>query len=620
MLKRLLLTFGGGSNPLGLECPVGTVTLFVGPNNSGKSQALADILRQIGSALAGTTVVGELELEPPKDERLQEEFISSAAEGLLKIREAPPVVDERDALYRIGDTKGPWGRMVCRRRLDLFAYALMLEKDASGSSSAMPRQPITKAMQHIHAQLKAHASPEELRTLTRSWAAQGFIRFVGYSHLLRKHTIKLDGATRLSLVQDTAAPDWRAQDEVPRNTLVDLLKNPQRLDSLRRLVHKEFGSYPVIDTTHPGKTSLKLAEAEPASHERSTTPEALAYFDRARPLDQFSDGMRSFIGLLAAILSGDHRITLLDEPEAFLHPPLARSLGTDLYHLARSQRAQVLAATHSPDFLMGCVQAGPEVSIIRLTFKSGQPDARILSPVKLRSVMRHPLLRSTGVFGALFHEGAVVCESDSDRAFYQEVNERLLAEGRGAPGCAFLNAQNKQTLHRIVAPLREMGVPAAAIVDLDVVSKGDDLRRLLDAAQANPSARESLLQAKDRFFRLFCSVAGSEEEAKKQMKRCGVSLLPEGDRKALRTFLLEPLADHGIFVVPCGELESWLPGHVQGVGRSDKAKWLMHVFERMGDDPDAPGYLRPQQDDVWAFVDRLAAWIASPGSGMPSAA
>jgi ABC-type cobalamin/Fe3+-siderophores transport system ATPase subunit len=621
MLKKLLLGFGRTPEDLELDCPVGTITVFVGPNNSGKSQALHDIERQLRGPFMLNPIVEELEVVFPSAP-LEEELLDKVVADLQKILEASEDgSDDKAADRSPGRTKDPWMRLMGRRRLDIIAFKALPENQNRAPEAEDFAESFRATLRRIRAKVQEHAAQGSLRALAREWISQGVIRLVGYASVLSRFCVKLDGSTRLLLVRDTEAPDWRGQDKHAKpNHLVELLKHPKQLESLRRLVHREFRHYPVIDTTHPGKTVLKMASEEPGSHERSTSPEALAYFDAARPIEEFSDGVKSFVGLLAAILSGDHRIILIDEPEAFLHPPLARSLGTALYQLARGQQAQVLAATHSPDFLMGCVQAGPEVSIIRLTYKDGQPAARVLRPAQLQKVMRHPLLRSTGVLGALFHEGAIVCESDSDRAFYQEVNERLLAAGRGAHGCAFLNAQNKQTLHRIVAPLREMGVPAAAIIDLDVLSKGDELRRLLDAAQAQPSARESLIQAKDRFFKLFCAaVGGDEEEARRQMKREGVSLLSEGDCKALRTFLLDPLADHGIFVVPCGELESWLSMLAKGLGRSDKAKWLMQVFERMGDDPDHPTYARPGSDDVWAFMDRLAAWIVAPSSGMTPA-
>jgi hypothetical protein len=59
---------------------------------------------------------------------------------------------------------------------------------------------------------------------------------------------------------------------------------------------------------------------------------------------------------------------------------------------------------------MGCIQSGKRVNIVRLTWRSGVASARLLSADKLQTMMRDPLLRSTGVLGALFHEGAIVCE------------------------------------------------------------------------------------------------------------------------------------------------------------------------------------------------------------------
>ena len=62
-------------------------------------------------------------------------------------------------------------------------------------------------------------------------------------------------------------------------------------------------------------------------------------------------------------------------------------------------------------------------------------------------------------------EGGILGERD---------NERLLAENdpRGISNCLFLNAQNKQTVWDIVKPLRELGIPALAIVDIDILKDG----------------------------------------------------------------------------------------------------------------------------------------------------
>jgi hypothetical protein len=194
-----------------------------------------------------------------------------------------------------------------------------------------------------------------------------------------------------------------------------------------------------------------------------------------------------------------------------------------------------------------------------------------------------------------------VCEGDSDRAFYQEVNERLLAPNKGGSAdTIFLNAQNKSTVRRIVRPLREMGIPAAAVVDFDII-KGTDLKDLLVTCSVPPALIHSLttlrgdLEAKFRTLGL-------------DMKRGGISLLPSAEQEACRS-LLDQLEAYGVFVVPTGEVESWL-SHL-GVTAA-KEDWLAAIFERMRADPDQSDYVRPVEGDVWAFVRRIATWINDP--------
>jgi hypothetical protein len=313
-----------------------------------------------------------------------------------------------------------------------------------------------------------------------------------------------------------------------------------------------------------------------------------------------SDGIRAFTGLTAAVLSADYRIMLVDEPEAFLHPPLTRKLGKRLTQLAAERGANLLAATHSPDFVMGCITSGQAVNIVRLTYRRGIPGARLLSADKLETMMRDPLLRSTGVLGALFHEGAVVCEADADRVFYAEVNERLLAHrAGGADGVVFLNAQNKQTVRRIIRPLREMGLPAAAILDLDLLKGREDFRDLLQSAFVPEVFWEPWEEQRRRLHQQINNA---------DFKDGGIHRLG-GEARAMADTLLAALAEYGVFLVPNGELECWLPElEVGGHG----PEWLTQVFAKMGTDPSDPAYRKPTSGGVWRFIQGVAAWVADP--------
>src|SRR5690606_10718886 len=157
----------------------------------------------------------------------------------------------------------------------------------------------------------------------------------------------------------------------------------------------------------------------------------------------------------------------------FLHPALAHKLGKELASSLVGTNKRLFVATHSAQFLMGCIQSGVPIHVVRLTYNFAPPTARLLAQDRMLDLMRQPLLRSTGVLNGLFFETVVVAEADADRAFYQEINERLVAAGdpRGMANALFVNAQNKQTVWDIVRPLRELGIPTVGVVDVDVLSE-----------------------------------------------------------------------------------------------------------------------------------------------------
>lgn len=353
---------------------------------------------------------------------------------------------------------------------------------------------------------------------------------------------------------------------------------------------------------------LSVRPPESIAEEKVLDTPAVRFHGAARHINEYSDGVKAYTGLLAAVLSGQFRIILVDEPDAFLHPPLVRRLGRTLGGLASAQNAKVVAATHDADFVMGAVQSGAGVNVVRLTYRAGVPTARVLDAAALKRLMMDPLLRSTGVLRALFHNAAVVCEADADRAFYEECNERnLAADGTGVPDAVFLNAQNKQTIRRIVAPLRRMGIPAAAVPDLDVM-KDNDLLRLAGACFVEPAVLKAV-KVRLRTIQAAFAKAGL------LLDKAGLAAIDPPTRQEVAG-LIGVLAEYGMFVVTVGEVEDWLPYLGVAVAKKD---WLPAMFAAMGTDPDDPAYERPRADDVWAFLRRIGRWVENPNrKGMPA--
>jgi predicted ATPase len=549
MIKDIKLKFGRaeGLNPESIVAM--PITVFVGPNNSGKSKILTEIQQfcTSGNRNSNNVIIDSIELESISDEVLDKKI-----EGVT-LKPNPGEAQHPGYIF-VG--KGPTRHQVPE---DQFKQALK--------------------------------TPNAQPTHTCQW-------YLAYNTLI------LNGSNRINLVNQQAAGNLQG----PAHTSFQLLfRDDEKRKEVRRIIHDAFGQYLVIDPTNLGQLNLRLSKEPPKDdkEERGIHAEAVEFHSKAMLINHASDGVKAFTGMVTEMIAGDPSVLLMDEPEAFLHPSLSFKLGKEVSGIMSASDKRLFVATHSPNFVMGCIQSGAPVNIVRLTYRNNVPTARILPNEDILKLMRNPLLRSTGVLSGLFYEFVIVTESDADRAFYQEINDRLLkhSKGRGIPNCLFLHAQNKQTVKTIIKPLRELGIPVAGIVDIDVLKDGGSVwSSFLDSGSIPELEREPLASLRQALKRKF-------EESGKNMKRDGgIQILNEEDQEALQNFF-NKLSDYGLFVVPNGELESWLKElNVSGHGPN----WLVEIFEKMGEDPSYSNYLKPRDGDVWNFVDGISKWFFDP--------
>lgn len=428
---------------------------------------------------------------------------------------------------------------------------------------------------------------------------------------LTHSTLILDGRNRINLINEQGAGDLQ---RAPQTSFQVLFRDNAKRQEVRRMVYEAFGTHFVLDPTNMGTLRIRLSSRAPHTEmeERGIHEEAVRFHAAAQLIDQASDGVKAFTGIVTEVMAGDPHVMLMDEPEAFLHPSLASKLGQEVSRAALAADKRILVSTHSPAFVMGCIQSGAPVNIVRLTYRGGTATARVLPSSEILELMRHPLLRSTGVLTGLFYEFVVVTESDADRAFYQEINERLLQlrPDWGIPNCLFINAQNKQTIHTIIRPLRKLGIPAVGIVDVDALKDGGtNWTNLLSGASVPEISRTALAGMR-------ANIKAAMDASGKDMKRDGgIKILKDQEFEAAQN-LVSQLSEYGIFVVPGGELESWLL-HLE-VGRHGPS-WLIGIFEKMGEDPADEEYVKPTDDDVWLFLSIVKKWLIDPSrKGIPT--
>lgn len=330
-------------------------------------------------------------------------------------------------------------------------------------------------------------------------------------------------------------------------------------------------------------------------------------------MDDQGDGIRSFIATVLALLVGGRPVLLLDEPEAFLHPPQALQLGTTIVEQASNDR-QIVVATHSVDLLRGILNRRTDVGVVRPSRDGVDAKTTMLSAEEVQEMANDPLLSSTRILDGLFYKGVVVVEADSDSAFYQ----RVARMKRPGDEIHYAHAHNKQTLYKVVEPYEKMGVKVVAVADFDILKRADEFKRLLEAKADDPitevmEAQEQIRLSvegaplSEKLTELRSSlenlaeqpsdiVEGREAETLAGIKRRVKRALEESDawsacKQEGREALSEPnkvafdvidtfCRERGLLIVPVGELESWLVP--LGLSRSNnKNAWIVRALQTL---------------------------------------
>lgn len=388
--------------------------------------------------------------------------------------------------------------------------------------------------------------------------------------------------------------------------------------SLSAKFRKAFGSDLVVHRNAGNQVPLHVGQKPPilAGEDRVS----LSYLERLEALPQLQtqgDGMRSFAGVLLATSVGRESIMLIDEPEAFLHPPQAKLLGLTLVQERRSKR-QLFIATHSTDILRGVLEANsPNVKVLRIQRVGAVNNVRLLSSARIRELWSDPLLRYSNILDGLFHEGVVVCEADSDCRFYAAVLDAATAQSQPEtkrPDLMFTHCGGKARLPLVIRALREVDVPVKAVADFDVLSDEQPLRTIVEALGAQWSAIEqdwrlvknsvdakrpdlNTADVQREFERILGSVGTPvlPEKARSDLqsvlkrssawsnaKLVGKAFVPSGDPTRACERLLTGLRAAGLHVVEVGELEGFVRT-ADGHG----PKWVNSVLSRnLGEDPE----------------------------------
>jgi energy-coupling factor transporter ATP-binding protein EcfA2 len=334
------------------------------------------------------------------------------------------------------------------------------------------------------------------------------------------------------------------------------------------------------------------------------------------PLDVQGDGVRAFFSLFVPLIAATYAIVIVDEPEAFLHPPQAFAAGKAMGEIAKSSEVQVVLATHDKDFLAGVLASNAPLRIARLQRNGSDVAVRDVPASALQELWQERLLRYSNVLSGLFHRLVVICEGEQDCHFYQAALEDYLesrADTNPVPLAAsdvlFVPTNGKAAMAQVAGIVHAAGVPTVIVPDLDVLDDKAIISRMVTTldgdwegfaadftATTTPIERRNVapkVQAlKDDLNGYLDEVLEADSEAvldsdhKERIDRimrtsesdwalvkvAGVSVF-RGNQRQAADRLLKKLAALGIVPLEVGSLESFAPTFAKN------RKWLPRALE-----------------------------------------
>jgi len=441
------------------------------------------------------------------------------------------------------------------------------------------------------------------------------------AHLTTEH--------RLQLVKES--PSASHEQEVS-NMLQALYEGGARAEKLvRDEVERAFALQVALDFSAP--RTLVLRVGADFSKLPPDPREAKPVLMRHEKLDDQGDGLRAFVGIIVAILAVNRGVFLIDEPETFLHPPQAFRIGQFLANHADESR-QLVVATHSVDFLRGVLNQTRDVTVIRVDRTDDQNSFLRLEPTTLERMATDPLLSSARVLDGLFYTGALVVEADRDARFYQAVFKKRFPD----VDLHFVNADNKQTVSKIIRLYRDLVVRCSGIVDFDVLNDARDFESMLDGlAMDEPNKRAALalrgnigaeakeVPAEERFAAATSKIEVLSAEARacaanlkddlapflsaldakcrdiaeaakgwRELKQKGICALSESAQAEFWK-LYDLCTQVGLMITPTGELESMLIDYA--IERTtDKRGWISRALKLI------PGLELDDAKNPWKFA------------------
>lgn len=364
-------------------------------------------------------------------------------------------------------------------------------------------------------------------------------------------------------------------DRSSTNYLSSIKHRPELLDSLRTYVKKVFYRDILLDTITLGdRLVFRVGENFDYLESLSSVSEEVATNLYKEPmLDDQGDGLKSFVATFLSLNVNHKGLLLLDEPEAFLHPPLARQIG-EMIGDCLDEDKTVFVATHSVEVLKGILSKNTDVNVLRITQpQMGVNQIKLLDQTILQSILINPLLRVSRVLEGIFCDKVIITEAEADELVYQELIEKVFP----GSGLYFAHGQNKQTLSVIAELYKKLDIAYGMIVDFDILRNSNEFYKLLSVLSIEENERQQLKSYAEKLKQI------ADEDVEKQTiddiyHKQGIRYFANIHDTIKKT--LRKLSDHHLHILETGELETLLEEYGLPYN-SNKKQWIVEAIKKL---------------------------------------
>jgi hypothetical protein len=588
----------GVSGPIEVEAK--GLVVIVGPNSSGKTRLLRDIETTLTGIGQDPVVCQEAYLQRPEDCAV---FLNDLLEQRM-LEPNPGEPRERGSV-----------------RVASPYYGTGMRENRTFNLQAVEQDLYSK--------------------FANGWMAGARIEFFVTFGKVLLTSLFLENRLTLYLTQ----PRFDQHNQGPQNDLQALYMNRPAQKRLESETGRVFGNVVWLDkiTAHSQLLLRVSGNSKPPPYEDQLD------VDRAkthRDLNDEGHGLKSYAGIAIALLLGRRPVCLIDEPELCLHPPQAYALGRFIGEYGTSEPHVTFVATHSSHTLRGILETASKLTILRLTNVDGKFKGYLVNDQDLRAAIKRPSTRTETVLDGIFSQAVAIVEAEGDRAVYQAAWEGIEhAFGREVH---FVPVHGTGGISEICKFYRSLSIPVAIIADLDVVTEKPKMtffvnelaavdeatavvqlcRNVEEALRRIPPTitEQEVIQELEQIKGAVATWANRDDIAvheKLSTLRNRIDRLHELKSKGTEAFSassqvrqdLEQIIQRckviGLFLVPCGQLENWVPYLMQGVSKRYKAQWADEAARRIQDSATKTG-------DIWDFVRSVTTFLQHQAKSQPS--